>query len=88
MKRWQILCLVLGSVLFTALVLACSTVWRSWITSYQGIMTVLTVLPILGITVMLIVATTASAEDKILPIPPLKKPSARESVPSGFSFCS
>ena len=55
MKRWQILCLVLGSVLFTALVLACSTVWRSWITSYQGIMTVLTVLPILGITVMLIV---------------------------------
>ena len=55
MKRWQIVCLILCSVLFTALVLACSTVWRGWITSYQGIMTVLTVLPILGIAAMLIV---------------------------------
>ncbi|MBO5653300.1 MAG: hypothetical protein J6S44_03700 [Clostridia bacterium] len=54
MKRWQIIVLIVSLLLVTALILACSLLWRSWLTSYQGMMTVLTVLPILGIAAMLI----------------------------------
>jgi hypothetical protein len=54
MKRWQIAVLVVGVLLLTAFILACSLLWRSRFTSYQGMMTVLTVLPMLGIAAMLI----------------------------------
>ena len=54
MKRWKIALLIASLVLVTAAILTCSLLWQSWLTSYQGIMTVLTVLPILGIAAMLI----------------------------------